>query len=640
MSVANPVKQLNAETARKIAAGEVIERPASIVRELMDNAIDSGADTVTVEITGGGIEKIRIVDNGCGMTKEDLSACARPHATSKIAHENDLLKLTTLGFRGEALASIAAVARLSITSGGWKMRASITEDHLIDRVAETKGTIVMSEGLFENFPARRVFLKRPQSEGVMCKTTFVEKAMAHPELSFKFTNDGETKLDLRGKTNQKNRFIQALQLKESEKLFYEIDIKDNPDYSAKVVIGEPSVYRANKKDIYIFVNGRRIQEYSLVQAVEYGGQGFFPNGTYPVAGVFLKVDPKLVDFNIHPAKKEARFTDISAIHHSLSSGVRQFFHNYTVKAVEEKVNYSTPAQMEKESYIPGFFSSAGFGGTRSSGSSAGFGGTRSSGSSAGFGGGLSSGEREVSKFAHSAVSGSYSETVIPSFTQSLAMEALEAENQQKDNKENFLQEEQPHQLELNRQLFQPQKNGSSFKFLGSALGTFLVCEKDDTLYIIDKHAAHERILYDKIMDGDGGTVNLLFPYEIRTENDAQTEYVRSIEDDLTKFGFTISQVEDYLFHITTTPDRWKGNNEELSKMILEDRISPQELIAKIAASTACKAAVKDGWILEDVDAAELAQKALELPDPHCPHGRPVFYMLTREKLFHLVRRTE
>ena len=637
MSVANPVKQLNAETARKIAAGEVIERPASIVRELMDNAIDSGADTITVEITGGGIEKIRIVDNGSGMTKEDLAACARPHATSKIEHENDLLKLTTLGFRGEALASIAAVARLSITSGGWKMRASITEDHLIDRVAETKGTIVMSEGLFENFPARRVFLKRPQSEGIMCKSTFIEKAMAHPDLAFKFTNDGETKLELRGKSSQKNRFIQALQLKESEKLFYEIDIKDNADYSAKIVIGEPSVYRANKKDIYIFVNGRRIQEYSLVQAVEYGGQGFFPNGTYPVAGVFLKVDPKLVDFNIHPAKKEARFTDIFAIHHSISSGVRQFFHNYTVKAVEEKINYSTPIQMEKESYIPGFLPAADGTKTKtieaySQGHSAqGFSSPRPSSFD-----GWTSKEPEISKFSHTALHHSYQEQVTPGFTQSLAMEALVDEA---EKSESGRQKEEQNLLPVDS-IFEASKTNSPFKFLGSALGTFLVCEKDDTLYIIDKHAAHERILYDKIMEGDGGTVNLLFPYEIRTENTAQTDYVRSIEEDLTKFGFAITQVDDYLFHITTTPDRWKGNNEELSKMILEDRISPQELIAKIAASTACKAAVKDGWILEDVDAAELAQKALELPDPHCPHGRPVFYMLTREKLFHLVRRTE
>ena len=164
MSLDNPVRTLNPEVARKIAAGEVIDRPNAIVRELMDNAVDSGATKITVEINGGGIDKIRVIDNGCGMTKEDLQNCARPHATSKISSEIDLMNLRTLGFRGEALASIAAVSRLSITSGQWKMQSSITQDHLLEPVAEYKGTIVQSEGLFENFPARRQFLKRAATE--------------------------------------------------------------------------------------------------------------------------------------------------------------------------------------------------------------------------------------------------------------------------------------------------------------------------------------------------------------------------------------------------------------------------------------------------------------------------------------------
>ena len=169
MSQTSPVRTLNPEVARKIAAGEVIDRPNAIIRELMDNSIDAGAKSITVEITGGGIEKIRIIDDGSGMTEEDLKNCARPHATSKIESEVDLMNLSTLGFRGEALASIAAVARLSIQSGGYKMRASITEDHIIEAAAPLKGTIVQSEGLFENFPARRQFLKRPATEGIMCR---------------------------------------------------------------------------------------------------------------------------------------------------------------------------------------------------------------------------------------------------------------------------------------------------------------------------------------------------------------------------------------------------------------------------------------------------------------------------------------
>ena len=266
MSKENPVKTLNTEVARKIAAGEVIDRPNAIIRELMDNAIDSGADNIIVEISDGGIEKTRIVDNGCGMTKDDLSTCARPHATSKIASETDLLNLTTLGFRGEALSSIAAVCRLSIISGGYKMRASITEDHIIEPATPLNGTIVQAEGLFENFPARRQFLKRPASEGLMCKNTFVEKSLPNTEISFRFIQDGEIKLDLQKGQTLPERFVKAMELHENISLFNLIENSSggkNPDWSFKIVIGEPGVYRSNKKNIYIFVNGRRIQEYSL-----------------------------------------------------------------------------------------------------------------------------------------------------------------------------------------------------------------------------------------------------------------------------------------------------------------------------------------------------------------------------------------
>ena len=339
MSEKNPVKLLNPEVARKIAAGEVIDRPNAIVRELMDNAIDSGANKITVEIASGGIEKIRIVDDGCGMTKEDLQTCAKPHATSKISTETDLLNLTTLGFRGEALASISSVCRLSITSGGYKMRSSITEDNIVEPTTPTEGTIVQAEGLFENFPARRVFLKRPSAEGTMCKNTFIEKTLPCPEKAFRFVSDGEIKLDLAPNQSLKERFVKAMELKEDISLFNEISasaIGQNPDWNFRLIIGEPSVFRSSKKDIYVFVNGRKITEYSLVQAIEYGCQGYFPNGTFPVAAVFVNINPSLVDFNIHPAKKEARFKDISDLHHGISSKTRLFFQEYTNKTMIQK----------------------------------------------------------------------------------------------------------------------------------------------------------------------------------------------------------------------------------------------------------------------------------------------------------------
>src|SRR5574344_1570571 len=260
------VKTLNPEVARKIAAGEVIDRPCAIVRELMDNAVDSGADSLSVEIPGGGIEKIRIVDNGVGMTKEDLASCARPHATSKITTETDLLHLSTLGFRGEALSSMAAVSRLEITSGGWKMNASVTEDHLLTPTPVTKGTIVQTAGLFENFPARRLFLKRPASETMLCRSMFEEKVLPRPDLSFSLTIDGEEKLNLPAGQSLTERFTEALSLSESQDLFYEVGAAEE-DFSFKLIIGEPSVIRDNRKFIFIYVNGRRIQEYILMHAI-------------------------------------------------------------------------------------------------------------------------------------------------------------------------------------------------------------------------------------------------------------------------------------------------------------------------------------------------------------------------------------
>ena len=263
------------------------------------------------------------------MTKEDLSSCARPHSTSKIVEAQDLLNLSTLGFRGEALASIAAVSRLTISSGNYRMKASISEDHIIEEIPliqNGKGTIVESEGLFENYPARRVFLKRPQSENLLCKETFVEKSLPKPQISFRLYSDGNLKLDLPETSSLIKRFTQALELKENYQLFSELK-NESEDWNFSLVIGEPSVFRNNRKQILIYVNGRRVNEYSLVQAIEYGCQGFFPNGTHPVAALFVEIKPSLVDFNIHPAKKEIRFRDSTTLHQHRTENLTALLHD-------------------------------------------------------------------------------------------------------------------------------------------------------------------------------------------------------------------------------------------------------------------------------------------------------------------------
>ncbi|MCR4631852.1 MAG: DNA mismatch repair endonuclease MutL [Treponema sp.] len=616
MSLAQPVKTLNPEVARKIAAGEVIDRPNAIIRELMDNAIDSGAKSIIVEIAGGGIDKIRIIDDGCGMTKDDLQNCARPHATSKISSEVDLMNLSTLGFRGEALASIAAVARLSITSGGWKMRASITEDHIIEQVAERKGTIVQSEGLFENFPARRQFLKRPATEALMCKNTFIEKAMARPDIAFRFIQDGETRLDLPAGQSLKDRFLSANSYHEDPVLFYELNAssggKEN-DWSFSLVVGEPAVSRTNKKEIFIYTNGRRIQEYSLVQAVEYGGQGYFPNGTYPVAAVFIQIKPDLVDFNIHPAKKEARFFDISSLHHGLSSTLKNFFLSYTRQNfLEDKPADAARTDSDyqrhinfKGSVFPASYSTS----SSHSESERSFSDIRSLYMPS------SAGKNSNSSLSSSNInSNSFNSSRFN--TSSLAEAALQTQSLQT-------------------------APSSKVRYIGCCLGTFILAEKNNCLYIIDQHAVHERILFDKLMSSQnkGKSQALLIPYKINTESKSQDKLLEKLKPSLDSIGFETVFRKNGLWEVISIPERWTGSEYDLKNLLFVKHVEPEEIIRSIAAMTACKAAVKDGYVLDDDTAAGLAEKAFTLEDPHCPHGRPIYTVISREKLFELVKRT-
>lgn len=680
MSLENPVRTLNVEVARKIAAGEVIDRPNAIVRELMDNAIDSGATKIIVEISGGGIEKIRIIDNGCGMTKEDLQNCARPHATSKISTEVDLMNLTTLGFRGEALASIAAVARLSIISGGFKMRASVTEDHIIEEVPQTEGTIVQSEGLFENFPARRQFLKRAGTEALMCKNTFIEKALARPDIAFKFIQDGETKLDLPENQSLKDRFCMACSYKEPSELFYQLENSSiDGDWSFSVVIGEPAVSRTNKKEIFIYTNGRRIQEYALVQAVEYGGQGFFPNGTYPVAAVFINIRPDLIDFNIHPAKREARFYDISSVHHGLSSTLKAFFMQYTrenfesnlqadeinqnflfelnknkiendsqqnqnndsisdaktfsnnanydfnsLSNVSNQTNNQTENQIEETSenykkhisYKTPVESSHTFSDFRSQ-----YLGIKNTTSGAN----QSEAKSFEKRFDFNLMENVSKTTNLQTFSQNDFSRTVQEKTESSENQNN----------QINK------NSDSNIKFLGCCLGTFLLAQKDDCLFVIDQHAAHERILFDRIISsqGDAPRQQLLIPYKIKTESKSQDNQLLKLKERLCNIGFEINQVSEGNWEISTTPDRWTGTEYDLKTLLFVKQVEPEQIIRAIAAMTACKAAVKDGYVLDDITAEKLVKQAFTLEDPHCPHGRPIYTVFSREKLFELVKRT-
>ncbi|MCF7949083.1 MAG: DNA mismatch repair endonuclease MutL, partial [Spirochaetia bacterium] len=311
---------LRDSVAQKIAAGEVIDRPFSVVRELLDNAIDSGADSIDLYIEGGGIRRIRVLDNGSGMDREDLELCYKPHATSKISAVGDIYNLHTLGFRGEALASVAACAKLTITSAPVSAEPHTLEVRngspiRLELSRGTQGTVVDVSDLFYAMPGRRKFLKSPGAETSACTRTFIEKALPFPDISFRLFTDDQLKLYLPAADLQKR--IAAAYPNQVDPSFLNSVEEEAGRFKIKGLLASPAIHRRDRRNIQVYVNRRRIQEFSLVQAVHYAYEQLLPGGSFPVAFIFLEIDPELVDFNIHPAKREVRINNLPEIHHQL-----------------------------------------------------------------------------------------------------------------------------------------------------------------------------------------------------------------------------------------------------------------------------------------------------------------------------------
>lgn len=686
---ARPVKQLAPDVARKIAAGEVIDRPAAVLREFLDNAVDAGADRITAELEAGGISLIAVTDNGCGMTKDDLETCARPHATSKIVSDTDLESLSTLGFRGEALASVAAVSRLEVTSSrngeAWKMSIEGTERH-IEPASFPQGTRVICRGLFDNFPARHRFLKRPQAENLLCKQIFIEKSLPFPERAFRLLSDGKIRLDLPAGQSLSRRFCAALEMGEKEALFYEIhsqpDADGNTDtqtaktvstdgtvgsenkaaFSFSIVLGETSVYRNDRKLMYVFVNGRRVQEYALLQAMDYGAEAYFPNGTHPAACLFLTIDSSLVDFNIHPAKKEVRFKDIGPVHRSISSAVRNFYKNLAVSSLVKEAELDTSeaglsntAHSKAGSETVELFNSYGEYGNYAAEKSAYTNGISHSAYT----------ERDSgSSFSpdYSGHNGSYKSPDAGSYRNlyNAAFSRAEQKLYEKQNRayaeantgiasERIAERTEDNPIDRTDNIMlgadaidnkaDTDRAGSGIRYAGTALGVFLIAEKDDDLYLVDQHAGHERILFDRFMESAGQKQALLIPLVIETPSSDDDAYLESLVPELEKAGFTLHNCGGGRWEVESVPIKWQGTERDLQKDLLDKRTAPAELIRSLAATSSCRAAVKDGHILDPETAERLLYDIFALKDPHCPHGRPVWTKISKEDLFRAVRRT-
>ena len=581
------IKVLPPEEARRIAAGEVIDRPAALVREFLDNAIDAGALNIEISIEEGGCKKTEISDDGSGMSREDLELCHLTHATSKIRALDDLDTALTLGFRGEALAAACAVAHLEIitsTDGreAWKLETGPGENHLfkIEQTRRTKGTTVRALNLFESIPARKRFLKREGSEASLCRQAFIDKALAFNTINYRFYQDGKLKDFFPAVSSKKERFAASL-LQTGESCFLHEINATGEGFSAAIVIGGPELYRNDRRQLLVFANGRRINDYALIQAIEYGAQGWFPNGAHPIGAAYIEIDPSLADFNIHPAKREVRFRDPGAIHHAISGGVKSFFHKLYLKSSHRESDWGDKFDNLTDNQHDQIVKN----------------------------------NPSLQNQVHSPQY-PIPKSPIPSPHPSLSNKQFQKINSFQDELTTAYGEA---------------------KYAGRAFGLFILIELGDRLFIVDQHAAHERILYNKFLEEPVPKQELLAPIPFRTESDDEDAFLEAKREELSRLGVDIERDGD-LWRIDALPSDWRLSDAATIKEILELRTAGENMAHRWAATICCRKAIKDGDYPDDETAFALGKEALTLPDPRCPHGRPIWTEISKDALFKAVRR--
>ncbi len=579
MSEERRIHVLDKVTASKIAAGEVIDRTSSVVRELLDNAIDAGATEISVYLTGGGIKEIRVIDNGCGMSRGDLDICFLPHSTSKLSSADDLFNIMTMGFRGEALASIAASAKLEITTsenGEIGYGISIDGGKVTDlgAVKANKGTVVSVKELFCYLPARRKFLKSPAAETSASRTVFYEKALAFPGITFKLFLDGKLTSFLPA-GSLKKRIADAYPSLAPEKLYHQVEAKCE-GYSVTILFPGVEVVRRDRRDIHIYVNSRPIQEFALVQAVCYGLSAYFPGGTYPAAFLFIQIDPSLVDFNIHPAKREVKINNLPMIHRTVVEALKQHMGEL------QKPAGSTDALYPKDEEIPKTLSFVA--------------------------------EKTQMTFSPAAPSSKPAAPAGRSFSNLL-----------KDKPEVVS--------------FQPSPEyKGDFRYLGQIFDSFLLCEREDSLYIIDQHASQERFYFDLFLSSRPEVHQLLIPYNIECESQVK-ELIEKQLDKYAEIGIIIKKDETGQLYIDAMPSSFFELKNDVLNLLVTQTGDFENIKTELYARAACKKAFKAGDAIDYDKAIDLIKKVFAMPMPRCPHGRPLYYQLTKDKLYQLLERT-
>lgn len=672
------IQVLDQTTIDKIAAGEVVEKPYSVVKELVENAIDAGSTAITVEIKDGGISLIRITDNGCGIEKEQIEMAFLRHSTSKIRKVEDLYTISSLGFRGEALSSISAVAQVELltkTAGsfiGSRFLINGGKKVSLEEIGVPEGTTIIVRNLFYNTPARKKFLKSATTEGNYIQNLVEKLALSHPEISFKFINNNQIKLQTSGNCNLKD-IIYQIYGKDIASNLVEISFESD-EAKIKGYIGKPLISRGNRQYENYFVNGRYVKSNIVSKAIENAYKNFLMQHKYPFTVIMASFEGKYVDVNVHPTKMELRFSEeekvfqlfYHVIFESLSH--RELISSDDLENSKDKkklLKQQNSAKTDKiKPHIPK--TAEPFEKKRIEQERAG----REA----------LTGENQISQIENKKTLTGENEITSVGTDESEPKEVkplLDKGNENKivynkndvlaHNKDLMSKNKVQYKADEKEAVSQAQvlrettnypkvtKQMSMFeehmveksvrdeiKIIGQVFDTYWILEYEDKMYMIDQHAAHEKVLYErmiKLLKNKEFTSQMLNPPLIITVSANEAQVLEEYRSQFEQVGFEIEPFGGKEYAIRAIPGNLYGLNEKSIFLEMLDDISnesmkktPDTILDKIA-TMSCKAAVKGNMKLSYSEAAELMKELMELENPyHCPHGRPVIVSISKKEM--------
>ncbi len=605
------IQVLDQITIDKIAAGEVIERPASIVKELVENAIDAGASAVTVEIKEGGISFIRITDNGCGIPKEEVPLAFLRHSTSKIRTVEDLSTVASLGFRGEALSSIAAISQVELITKtrdcvlGTRYLIEGGKEKKIEDAGAKDGTTFLIHQMFYNTPARRKFLKTAMTEASHVNELMIRLALSHPEVSFEFINNGQSKLHTSGNGRLKDVIYQVFGREVTQNLL-EVD-EAIPGLKVTGYIGKPLISRGNRNYENYYINGRYVKSNIIAKAIEDAYKDFTMQHKYPFTVLHFVMDGNDLDVNVHPTKMELRFSRQQDVYNFVYMAVKNALSEREliprVELPEESVKPVAPAKEDRN--LDYFMKKMQ--------------------------------ERVISY--HNQQSQAEVKDIYAVHRETEQVDRIREAANYRKTQENIKSE----QLNLFEEKLLSKESVVEHKIIGQLFDTYWLVEFHDQLYIIDQHAAHERVLYEKTLHGMRTrefTSQYLSPPIILNLSMQEKEVLKEHMDTFANIGFEIEAFGGDSYAVRAIPDNLFGiaKKELLIEMLdsltegISSSIAP-DMIAEKVASMSCKAAVKGNSRLSYKEVEELIKELLKLDNPyHCPHGRPTIIAMTKQEL--------